>query len=88
MKLKLLGCRFSEVPFVLRYDQKASTSKMVSSITTLGYLIMVILYYWPFGGWRAFYKGLARAYQHDPEEAYNTYERNNRKRSTVSQIGG
>lgn len=88
VKLKLLGCRFTEVPFVLRYDQKASTSKMVSSITTLGYMIMVLLYYYPFGGWRSFYKDLARAYKHDPEEAYNTYERNNRKRSTVSQIGG
>ncbi len=55
VKLDLLGTRFSEVPFVLRYDQKISSSKMVSSITTLGYLIMTILYYWPWGGWRSTY---------------------------------
>jgi dolichol-phosphate mannosyltransferase len=52
VKLKLIGARFSEEPFVLRYDQKQSTSKMVSSITTLGYLVMTLLYYWPWGGWR------------------------------------
>lgn len=53
VKLDLLGARFAEVPFVLRYDRKLSSSKMVSSITTLGYLIMTILYYWPWGGWRS-----------------------------------
>lgn len=52
VKLKLIGARFGEVPFVLRYDQKQSASKMVSSITTLGYLVMTILYHWPWGGWR------------------------------------
>ena len=52
VKLKLIGARFGEVPFVLRYDQKQSSSKMVSSITTLGYLVMTLLYHWPFGGWR------------------------------------
>lgn len=52
VKLKLIGARFGEVPFLLRYDQKQSDSKMVSSITTLGYLVMTILYYWPWGGWR------------------------------------
>lgn len=51
VKLKLLKARFKEVPFVLRYDQKRSNSKMVSSVTTLGYLVMVLLYYWPWGGW-------------------------------------
>ncbi|HUP05577.1 MAG TPA: hypothetical protein VMU47_00385, partial [Caldimonas sp.] len=53
VKLKLIGARFAEAPFVLRYDQKVSDSKMVSSITTLGYLVMTILYHWPWGGWRA-----------------------------------
>src|ERR1019366_10362422 len=53
VKLKLLGARFAEAPFVLRYDQKVSESKMVSSITTLGYLVMTIMYHWPWGGWRA-----------------------------------
>jgi dolichol-phosphate mannosyltransferase len=52
IKLDLIGARCAEVPFVLRYDQKQSTSKMVSSVTTLGYLVMTVLYYWPFGGWR------------------------------------
>src|SRR5258708_1069238 len=45
VKLKILGCRFAEVPFVLRYDQKLSESKMVSSLTTLGYLLMGVLYH-------------------------------------------
>jgi len=53
VKFKLIGAKFGEVPFVLRYDQKKSESKMVSSVTTLGYLVMTILYYWPWGGWRA-----------------------------------
>lgn len=53
IKLKLIGARFGEVPFILRYDQKRSTSKMVSSITTLGYLVMTLMYYWPWGGWRS-----------------------------------
>jgi len=51
VKLKLLNAKISEVPFVLRYDKKKSDSKMIASITTLGYIVMVILYYWPFGGW-------------------------------------
>ena len=52
VKLKLIGAKFGEVPFMLRYDQKQSESKMVSSITTLGYLVMTLLYHWPWGGWR------------------------------------
>ncbi|KAB2876311.1 MAG: glycosyltransferase family 2 protein [Ideonella sp.] len=52
VKLKLVGARFAEAPFVLRYDQKLSDSKMVSSITTLGYIVMTIMYHWPWGGWR------------------------------------
>lgn len=53
VKLKMIGARFGEVPFVLRYDQKQSDSKMVSSITTLGYVVMTLLYHWPWGGWRS-----------------------------------
>lgn len=52
VKLKLIGARFGEEAFILRYDQKQSSSKMVSSITTLGYIVMTILYHWPWGGWR------------------------------------
>jgi dolichol-phosphate mannosyltransferase len=55
IKLKLLGARFAEVGFRLRYDKKTSYSKMVTSITTLGYLIMAVLYHWPFGGWRYYW---------------------------------
>ena len=61
VKLNMLGCRFAEVPFVLRYDQKKGGSKMVGSITMLGYLIMGMLYWWPFGGWRSQYRGLKQA---------------------------
>lgn len=52
VKLKLINARFGEVPFMLRYDQKQSASKMVSSVTTLGYIVMTLLYHWPWGGWR------------------------------------
>jgi dolichol-phosphate mannosyltransferase len=52
IKLKLIGAKFSEVPFVLRYDQKQSESKMVGSITAFGYATMAVLYHWPWGGWR------------------------------------
>ena len=53
IKLDLIGARCAEVPFVLRYDQKRSTSKMVGSVTTFGYIVMTVLYYWPWGGWRS-----------------------------------
>ena len=88
VKLKLLGCRFAEVPFIHRYDQKASDSKMVSSITTLGYLTMALLYHWPFGGWRPFYKHLPGIYRESPENAFKKFGRANIKRSTACQIGG
>ena len=52
VKFKMIGAKFGEVPFLLRYDQKQSASKMVSSVTTLGYLVMTLLYHWPWGGWR------------------------------------
>jgi dolichol-phosphate mannosyltransferase len=52
VKLKLINASFGEVPFMLRYDQKQSASKMVSSVTTLGYIVMTLLYHWPWGGWR------------------------------------
>ena len=53
VKLKLIGARFAEIPFLHRYDQKQSESKMVSSVTTLGYVVMTILYHWPWGGWKS-----------------------------------
>jgi dolichol-phosphate mannosyltransferase len=60
VKLRLIGARFAEVPFMLRYDQKVSESKMVSSTTTIGYLIMALFYHWPWGGWRSQYNARAR----------------------------
>ena len=39
IKLNIIGAKFAEVPFELRYDQKVSDSKMISSITTLGYIL-------------------------------------------------
>lgn len=63
IKLKLLGCTFAEVPFELRYDKKQSASKMIGSITSFGYLVMAVLYHWPFGGWRISYRKLRKTYK-------------------------
>lgn len=49
IKFRMLGARFAEVPFVLRYDQKLSQSKMLSSITTLGYFVLILKYIYPWG---------------------------------------
>ncbi len=73
VKMKMLGCRFAEVPFELRYDKKQSSSKMVSSITTFGYLVMAVLYHWPFGGWRVNYNRLRKNYKTDREKILNEY---------------
>lgn len=64
VKLKILGARFGEEPFVLRYDQKVSNSKMVGSVTTLGYFVMTMLYHWPWGGWHSSYKRKIRKMNH------------------------
>src|SRR5262249_20864711 len=76
-----------EVPFVLRYDQKASASKMVSSITAFGYLTMAILYHWPFGGWKSQYRGLASLYRTSREDALAAFAPAVRCRPTGSQMG-
>lgn len=88
VKLNLMGARFSEVPFMLHYDRKASPSKMLSSITSFGYLIMTVLHWWPFGGWRSYYKGLAAQYRENPELALEKYDAGSRKRPLFSLIGG
>jgi len=87
VKLHLLGARFAEVPFVLRYDQKQGSSKMVSSITTLGYLLMAFLYYWPSGGWLSQYRGLHNLYRKDPKQAVQRFGSGSIQRRTVSRIG-
>ena len=56
VKLKIIGAKFGESPFILRYHQKRSESKMVSSITTFGYMTLALLYHWPWGGWKKQYK--------------------------------
>ncbi|TAN42059.1 MAG: glycosyltransferase [Nitrospirae bacterium] len=88
VKLKMLGCRFSEVPFILRYDQKAGYSKMISSVTTLGYFAMAVLYHWPFGGWKSFYKGLDEMFRNSPESALENFGCYSKKRTAVCRIGG
>ena len=63
LKLKMLGAKFAEFPFVLKYHQKRSSSKMVSSVTTVGYFTMVLFYYWPWGGWRRGYRHIKKLRQ-------------------------
>ena len=63
IKLNLLGAKITEIPFILRYDRKQSKSKMVGSITTLGYVIMVIMYYWPFDGWLVYSKKIKKRFK-------------------------
>jgi dolichol-phosphate mannosyltransferase len=62
VKFRMLGAKFTEIPFILRYDQKRSSSKMVSSVTTLGYLVLAILFHWPWGGWKSVYKDRLKNY--------------------------
>jgi len=56
VKLKILGAQFGESAFVLKYNQKLSESKMISSITTFGYFVLTVLYHWPWNGWKSQYK--------------------------------
>ncbi len=86
VKLHLLGCRCGEVPFVLRYDQKASASKMVGSVTALGYLIMALLYHWPFGGWAGQYRDLAALYRTSREQALARFGRGRQRLGTISRV--
>jgi len=86
VKLHLLGSRFAEVPFTLRYDMKEGPSKMVSSLTTIGYLLMAFLYHWPFGGWRRQFRGLAALYRSDREAAIERYNIAAIRRRTASRV--
>ena len=88
VKLKLLGCRFAEVPFVLRYDKKVTPSKMVTSLTTMGYLVLALLYHWPWGGWRTHYRGLASVYRGSSEKAREQFSTHSRQPSLPCRIGG
>jgi len=87
VKLNLLGCRFAEVPFVLRYDQKEGGSEMVGSSTMLVYLLRALLYWWPMGGWRRQYRGLRKLYCEDPAKAIAKYKLTAlKRRRTASRI--
>lgn len=44
IKCRMLGARVTEHGFVLRYDQKPGPSKVVTSLTTLGYLVLIAKY--------------------------------------------
>lgn len=63
VKLRLLGAAMSEVPFVLRYDQKIDKSKMISSITTVGYLMLALLNIYPWGPLSKKWRRKAKAYK-------------------------
>lgn len=49
IKMKMMHARVGEVPFVLRYDRKPGDSKVVTSITTLGYFVLIAKYIVPWG---------------------------------------
>lgn len=87
VKLHLLGARFSEVPFGLRYDQKASESKMVSSTTMIGYFVMALLYHLPGTGWRGWRRRLISAYAQSAEAAAAEFSAIRRTKSIPSRFG-
>ncbi len=55
IKFRMMKARMGEIPFELRYDLKESRSKMITSITTLGYLVLIVKCIYPWGdiakGW-------------------------------------
>jgi dolichol-phosphate mannosyltransferase len=87
VKLHLLGARFAEVPFGLRYDQKASESKMVSSTTMIGYFVMAMLYHAPGSGWRSWRRKLLEAYGRSTDEAAAAFAAIRRTKSIPSRFG-
>jgi len=60
IKAKQMGARVGEVGFVLRYDQKLSQSKVVTSLTTLGYLVLIAKYIYPWGDLGSLWQRQAR----------------------------
>jgi len=49
IKFRMMKAKIGEIPFELKYNLKRSPSKMVSSITTLGYLVLIVKYVYPWG---------------------------------------
>ena len=74
------------MPFGLRYDQKASESKMVSSTTMIGYFVMAMLYHGP-GGWRGWRKRLVPAYGRSAGDAAAEFAAIRRTKSIASRFG-
>ncbi|MEO7963138.1 MAG: hypothetical protein ABIT38_04420, partial [Gemmatimonadaceae bacterium] len=63
IKAKQMGARVGEVGFVLRYDQKMSQSKVVTSLTTMGYLVLIAKYIYPWGDLGSLWQRKARERQ-------------------------
>jgi dolichol-phosphate mannosyltransferase len=59
IKCRMLGARVVEHGFVLRYDQKPGTSKVVTSLTTLGYLVLIAKYAISWGDLQTIWNGRA-----------------------------
>ena len=87
IKLNLLGCRFAEVPFGLRYDQKVTESKMVSGTTMLGYIVMSALYHLPCSGWRTYKKLLSGLGDKSVDEIAKEYLKIKSSKSIPSRFG-
>ena len=49
IKFRMLRARMAEIPFVLYYDRKEDGSKMITNITTLGYLVLALKNIYPWG---------------------------------------
>jgi dolichol-phosphate mannosyltransferase len=82
VKCRMLGARIGEVPFVLRYDRKMSSSKVVTSLTTLGYLVLIAKYIYPWGDLGAQWK------QQCKERRARVYDENGRLRSPEISLDG
>jgi dolichol-phosphate mannosyltransferase len=60
IKSRLMGARVTEHGFVLRYDQKSGPSKVLTSLTTLGYLVLIAKYIVAWGDLGTLWKQRAR----------------------------
>lgn len=60
IKARMLGARVTEHGFVLRYDQKSGPSKVLTSLTTLGYLVLIAKYIVAWGDLGVLWKRRAR----------------------------
>jgi len=87
VKIHLLGFRFSEVPFGLRYDQKVTESKMVSSVTILGYFMMAFLYHFPRSGWKKWSRSLREARASSVTAAASAFAKIRSSKSIPSRFG-